>query len=73
MPTGHDPLRDDAPELARTMAASVQQRIAFGERAGQQVRRIGQALAMKVNALAHRTPLCQCARLLLNSVRESLP
>ena len=41
IPTGHDPLRDDAPELARTLAASVQQRIAFGERAGQQVRRIG--------------------------------
>jgi hypothetical protein len=39
--TGYDPLRDDAPELAHTMAASVQQRIAFGERAGQQVRRIG--------------------------------
>ena len=39
--TGYDPLRDDAPELARTMAASVQQRLAFGERAGQQVRRIG--------------------------------
>src|SRR4030095_8539251 len=39
--TGYDPLGDDAPELARTMAASVQQRIAFGERSGQQVRRIG--------------------------------
>src|SRR5215813_4409289 len=39
--TDYDPLRDDAPELARTMAASVQQRIAFGERAGQQVRHIG--------------------------------
>src|SRR5262249_2600784 len=39
--TGYDPLLDNAPELARTMAASVQQRIAFGERAGQQVRRIG--------------------------------
>src|SRR2546427_10812701 len=39
--TGHDPLRDNAPELARTLAASVQQRLAFGERAGQQVRRIG--------------------------------
>src|SRR5262249_38741678 len=35
--TGYDPLGDDASELARTMAASVQQRIAFGERAGQQV------------------------------------
>src|SRR5262249_48578969 len=32
--TDYDPLRDDAPELARTMAASVQQRIAFGERSG---------------------------------------
>src|SRR6266545_4906423 len=41
MVTGYDPLRDHAPELARTMAASVQQRIAFGERAGQKVRRIG--------------------------------
>jgi len=39
--TGYDPLGDDASELARTMAASVQQRIAFGERAGQQVRRMG--------------------------------
>jgi len=39
--TGYDPLRDTAPELARTLAASVQQRIACGERAGQHVRRIG--------------------------------
>jgi Putative transposase len=39
--TGYDPLVDDAPELARTLAASVQQRLAFGERAGQQVRRLG--------------------------------
>ena len=39
--TGYDPLVDDAPELAHTLAASVQQRIACGERAGQQVRRIG--------------------------------
>ncbi len=41
MPTGDDPASDEDPELARTMAASVQQRIAFGERAGQQMRRIG--------------------------------
>ena len=41
VPTGYDPASDEDPELARTMAASVQQRIAFGERAGQQVRRIG--------------------------------
>jgi hypothetical protein len=32
--TGYDPLGEDEPELARTMAASVQQRMAFGERAG---------------------------------------
>ena len=41
VPTGYDPASDEDPELARTLAASVQQRIAFGERAGQQVRRIG--------------------------------
>jgi hypothetical protein len=39
--TGYDPLLDSEPELARTMAASVKQRIAFGERAGEKVRRIG--------------------------------
>jgi hypothetical protein len=39
--TGYDPLLDNEPELARTMAASVNQRIAFGERAGEKVRRIG--------------------------------
>jgi hypothetical protein len=39
--TGYDPLVDDEPELARTLTALVQQRIAFGERAGQKVRRIG--------------------------------
>ena len=39
--TGYDPLLDTEPGLARTMAASVKQRIAFGERAGQKVRRIG--------------------------------
>jgi len=39
--TRYDPLVVDEPALARTLAASVTQRIAFGERAGQQVRRIG--------------------------------
>jgi hypothetical protein len=49
--TGYDPLLDNEPELARTMAASVAQRIAFGERAGQKVRRIGSGyLVLKVNA-----------------------
>jgi hypothetical protein len=39
--TGSDPLRDNEPELAPTMAASVTQRIAFGERTRQHVRRLG--------------------------------
>jgi hypothetical protein len=39
--TGYDPLLDNEPELARTMAASVKQRIAFGKQAGEKVRRIG--------------------------------
>jgi Putative transposase/Transposase zinc-binding domain len=39
--TGYDPLHDHEPALARTMAASGQQRIAFGERAGPPVQRIG--------------------------------
>ena len=38
--TGYDPLLDNEPELARTMAASVKQRIAFGEHAREKVRRI---------------------------------
>jgi hypothetical protein len=38
--TGYDPLLDNELQLARTMAASVRQCIAFGERAGQKVRRI---------------------------------
>ena len=42
--TGYDPLVEDAPALARTLAAAVQQRMACGERAGQKVRRIGAGL-----------------------------
>ena len=56
--TGYDPLRDDAPELARTMAASVQQRIAFGERAGQQVRRIGSGFGDEGEAPTLTGPRC---------------
>ena len=41
VPTGYDPVRAADPELARPMAASVQQRLACGERAGQQGRRLG--------------------------------
>src|SRR4029453_1249091 len=39
--TGYDPLCDDAPALALALGPSVQQRLAFGERTGQQVRRLG--------------------------------
>src|SRR6516165_882134 len=59
--TGYDPLGEDEPALARTMAASVQQRIAFGERAGQPVRRIGSGfghegehpICIKLSCLTH--------------------
>ena len=61
--TGYDPLRDTAPEFARTMAASVQQRIAFGERAGQHVRRIGAGFGSEGEApTAHGSSLRQCQR-----------
>jgi Putative transposase/Transposase zinc-binding domain len=56
--TDYDPLHDDAPELARTMAASVQQRIAFGERAGQQVRRIGSGFGGEGEAATLTGPRC---------------
>jgi hypothetical protein len=58
IPTGHDPLRDDAPELARTLAASVQQRLAFGERAGQKVRRIGAGFGAAGEAPTLTGPRC---------------
>jgi Putative transposase len=56
--TGYDPLRDTAPELARTMAASVQQRIAFGERAGHKVRRIGAGFGSADEAPRLTGPRC---------------
>jgi hypothetical protein len=56
--TGYDPLVDDAPELARTMATSVQQRIAFGERAGQQVRRIGAGFGAEGETPTLTSPRC---------------
>jgi hypothetical protein len=56
--TGYDPLRDDAPELARTMAASVQQRLAFGERTGQQVRSIGAGFGAEGEAPRLTGPRC---------------
>ena len=56
--TGDDPLGDDAPELARTMAASVQQRLACGERAGQKVRRIGAGFGAEGEAPTLTGPRC---------------
>ncbi len=58
MATGYDPLGDDAPELARTMAASVQQRIAWGERAGQRVRRIGAGFSSAAEGPTLTGPHC---------------
>src|SRR6266487_351762 len=61
--TGYAPLRDTAPALARTMAASVQQRIACGERAGQPVRRIGAGFGAEGEApKAHGSALRPCPR-----------
>jgi hypothetical protein len=56
--TGHDPLLDNEPELARTMAASVTQRIAFGERAGEKVRRIGSGFGYEGERPELKGPRC---------------
>jgi hypothetical protein len=56
--TEYDPLRDTAPELARAMAASVQQRIAYGERAGHHVRRIGSGFGYEGEAPRLTGPRC---------------
>jgi hypothetical protein len=56
--TGYDPLLDHEPELARTMAASVKQRIAFGERAGQKVRRIGSGFGYEGERPELKGPRC---------------
>jgi Putative transposase len=56
--TGYDPLRDDEPELARTMATSVTQRIACGERAGQHVRRLGSGFGDEGERPALTGPRC---------------
>jgi Putative transposase len=56
--TGYAPLRDHEPALARTMAASVQHRIACGERAGQPVRRIGSGFGSEGEAPKLTGPRC---------------
>jgi hypothetical protein len=55
--TGYVPLRSDEPALARTLAASVTQRIAF-ERAGQTVRRIGSGFGYEGELPALTGPRC---------------
>src|SRR6266702_4311630 len=56
--TEYDPLRDHEPALARTLAASVQHRIAGGERAGQPVRRIGSGFGSAGEAPRLTGPRC---------------
>jgi Putative transposase len=56
--TGYDPLLDNEPELARAMAASVKQRIAFGERSGQHVRRIGSSFGYEGERPELKSPCC---------------
>src|SRR5712691_405548 len=58
MATGYDPLLDNEPDLARTMAASVTQRIACGERAGQTVRRIDSGFGYAGERPALTGPRC---------------
>jgi hypothetical protein len=56
--TADDPLLDNEPELARTMAASVTQRIFFGERAREKVRRIGSGFGYAGERPALTGPRC---------------
>jgi len=58
MATGYDPLLDNEPEFARTMAASVTQRIACGERAGQTARRMGSGCGYAGELPARTGPRC---------------
>src|SRR4029434_7401362 len=73
MTTGYDPLRDNAPELARTMWASVQQRIAFGERAGQKVRRIGAGFGHASETPTLTGPRCASVRGFLLHANTQVP
>jgi hypothetical protein len=62
--TGHDPLVDEEPELARTLAALIQQRIAFGKRSGQKVRRIGSGFGYEGESLTLTGTWCASAPVL---------
>jgi hypothetical protein len=56
--TGYDPLIVDEHALARTLAASVTQRITFGERTGQKVRRIGSGFCYEGENTTLTGPRC---------------
>jgi len=56
--TGYDPLISEEPEPACAMAASVKQSLAFGERTGQQVRRIGSGFGYEGERPALTGPRC---------------
>ena len=50
------------PELARTLAASVQQHLVFGERAGQKVRLLGAGFGVDDEASTLTGPRCASAQ-----------
>jgi len=56
--TGYDPLMVDEPALARTLAASVTQRMACRERAGQKVRRLGAGFGSEGESPTLTGPRC---------------
>src|SRR5438445_8654801 len=56
--TGDDPLMADEPAFARTLAASVTQRMACGERAGQKVRRISTGFGSEGESPTLTGPRC---------------
>ena len=64
---------DPRAALARTMAASVQQRIACGERAGQPVRRIGAGFGHEGEAPRLAGPWCACVHGFSLHARRQVP
>jgi catechol 2,3-dioxygenase-like lactoylglutathione lyase family enzyme len=56
--TNSAPLLDNAPELARSMAASVRQRIVWGARAGKQGRRMGSGCGAEGQCPERKGPRC---------------
>ena len=63
----------DEPALARTRAASVTQRLAFGERAGQHVRRIGSGFGYEGERPTLTGPRCASAHGLSRHANTQVP